>query len=699
MLKSLRTSVLVGAALWAGVTWADFSKIGDVVWEWESEGEGNVCRVLGANSINGTLAIPDEIDGKTVIGIGDWAFEDSDMVTVKIPAGIAYLSGNAFAGCKNLKSFVVDDRNENFKFVDGLLLSQDEETLYRVGVDVKQTSVPERVKVIGECAFDGCAKLERVVLGKNVGDIQDYAFSGCGKLATIVVDAGNQDFKVENDLLLTRDGCRLLRGSAKLTSVVIPKGVKDIVSDAFSDIAKLKSVTISAGVEYIGESAFDGCTGLTSIDIPSSVLAIDEDAFEDCSKLETVVIGAGVEAIGLDAFAGCNRIKKIVFEGNEPGYGAWDDDEFIDVGADDFLERIPWADEEDNYFLFADAPSSCIVYVQQGTSWDTDYKIPGEWKGLKLRYGIVIGCEELENGTLTAGVNGNADGISLELPENAKKVSVSGLPSGMKYDKNTGKITGTPSRAGTYTVKIAVTTHDGAKDDKSITFAVDAINPEVVGTFKGFIRDREDTKFGTVQLTTTAAGKISAKIVSVSGTTSFSGNAWASVADDGRYSASLVAKNGCKLEITIDPNMNLNQSSVSGMYVGTDGRHYAVDASRGVFNQTWYFVANESDLGWSLQRVEDANAADLMLTMKGDGTTALKGKLGTLSVTTSGFVDLESVSAGMMVAEFAPVVSVRDGKKTAKRVLSITVRLFFSKEEEMFDGDSGWAKFAVSDGE
>ena len=48
----------------------------------------------------------------------------------------------------------------------------------------------------------------------------------------------------------------------------------------------------------------------------------------------------------------------------------------------------------------------------------------------------------------------------------------------------------------------------------------------------------------------------------------------------------------------------------------------------------------------------------------------------------SGYADVTSLSKGMIIADFAPVVSMKEGKTTVKRVLSIGTNLWFDRSNE-----------------
>ena len=106
---------------------------------------------------------------------------------------------------------------------------------------------------------------------------------------------------------------------------------------------------------------------------------------------------------------------------------------------------------------------------------------------------------------------------ALRSVDTAGKVTLAGLPAGLKYDAKTGKITGAATKVGTYTVTVTVRS---GRDSFVSTFTVEvAPLPEwAVGTFVGAGACRmasyesfEDNLYGTV--TIAASGKISGKIL------------------------------------------------------------------------------------------------------------------------------------------------------------------------------------------
>ena len=57
-----------------------------------------------------------------------------------------------------------------------------------------------------------------------------------------------------------------------------------------------------------------------------------------------------------------------------------------------------------------------------------------------------------------------------------------------------------------------------------------------------------------------------------------------------------------------------------------------------------------------------------------------------LSVNAAGYADVTGLANGVIYADFAPVVSVKEGKATLKRTLSIRINLWFDRSDDHLEG-------------
>ena len=93
--------------------------------------------------------------------------------------------------------------------------------------------------------------------------------------------------------------------------IILPSGIEEIGSDAFSLNKTLRIVVIPEGVREIGNDAFWGCEALEQVFLPSTLEKIEYNAFRNCESLTEIIIPDGVWSIGMDAFTGCKKLQDI----------------------------------------------------------------------------------------------------------------------------------------------------------------------------------------------------------------------------------------------------------------------------------------------------------------------------------------------------------------------------------------------------
>ena len=121
-------------------------------------------------------------------------------------------------------------------------------------------------------------------------------------------------------------------------------------------------------------------------------------------------------------------------------------------------------------------------------------------------------------GVVMCGVALDPELVNYAPAEDGWTVKVSGLPAGLKYDVKTGKITGVPTKAGTFTVTFTAT-KKGVKEKQTatITLKTEALPTWATGTFMGSVKCRVESgeleeELGSATMTVAANGKISGKI-------------------------------------------------------------------------------------------------------------------------------------------------------------------------------------------
>ncbi len=251
---------------------------------------------------------------------GDWINEDFKHVV--IGEGITEIDGFAFSDCEKVESVVFPS---TMKVVHGFAGCS----------NLKEITFAEGNEWIEECAFERCMSLEKIVIPKSVTQIMLWAFAGCGNLKEIVLlgdetHIGSEVFagtafveeQKKNGGIAVLDGMLLDAELAK-GDVVIPEGITDIETSAFSRNKDITSITLPESIETISKCAFADCTNLSEIIFKGAPWYIGEDAFCGCDSLTEVVIPHGVEELDMGAFSACRNLKRVVIPESVTWVGDW----------------------------------------------------------------------------------------------------------------------------------------------------------------------------------------------------------------------------------------------------------------------------------------------------------------------------------------------------------------------------------------
>ena len=102
-----------------------------------------------------------------------------------------------------------------------------------------------------------------------------------------------------------------------LRSVSFPEGITKIDNNAFSYCQSMTDFELPTSLLTVGAYAFSTCTSLTSINIPSNVTTIENHAFFFCKALERVYLPQSLETILNSAFSECDALSDVYFDGSQ----------------------------------------------------------------------------------------------------------------------------------------------------------------------------------------------------------------------------------------------------------------------------------------------------------------------------------------------------------------------------------------------
>ncbi len=412
------------------------------VYKYSLDKDGNAT-ITGYSGSVSALAIPQTIDGHTVVAIGNGAFRGSCLVNVTIPDTVTEIGYSAFEDCKQLSSVSLSSNlvklgssafsnctsltsiripksleradaggsGDYAPFIGCAALSDIElETgmtkipanLLRDCPGFTTITIPDTVTEIGFCAFAG-TNLTSIVIPDTVTEIGDWAFEDCKQLSSVslsssMVILGSGAFSDCASLTSIRIPKSLERadaggsgdyapfiGCAALSDIELETGMTKIPANLLRDCPGFTTITIPDTVTEIGFCAFAG-TNLTSIVIPDTVTDIGNYAFSDCTELKDVTLPNIRQNIMSGMFEGCTSLEKIVLPETVT---AIRESAFKNCTS---LKDITWSK----------APEIIESYAFQNCSALTDVTIPDSVKS--IGYGVFSDCSALSAVTLPDGV-------------------------------------------------------------------------------------------------------------------------------------------------------------------------------------------------------------------------------------------------------------------------------------------------------
>ena len=213
--------------------------------------------------------------------------------------------------------------------IDGQPVSAMGDIAFNGNEKVEKVTIPDNYQHIGRLAFSGCSNLTDVVLPNGLQEICDSTFSNCEKLKNI---------NLPDSLTCIEEGA--FANCTSLESIIIPDSVAEMGNVVFVNCTSLSKMTLSKSTKEYYET-FSGCTALKEIIIPDGVTLLGSGMFCRCENLTDVTLPKTIKKIGDYAFTDCSNLKQIKFEGTK--------DEWNAIIYDDTLNgvELPIAEDED----------------------------------------------------------------------------------------------------------------------------------------------------------------------------------------------------------------------------------------------------------------------------------------------------------------------------------------------------------------
>lgn len=239
---SIFCAIALIAASFAGCTQSTNDKLEYVI-------ENNEVTITGYtdSTVRTEITVPDEIEGYPVTEIADFSlFNAESLKKITIGKNVREIGTWSMTNNQRLVEFAVDEENEYFTAVDGILFTKDMKTLVyypsakniefnKYGEAQNTTSyvIPDGVETIRSKAFYKCYYLENIEIPDTVTSIEEKAFHRC----------------------------------SALKKLDLPSKLEFIGKDAFAYCELIESATIPETIKQIDEYAFFNCSGMKELNI------------------------------------------------------------------------------------------------------------------------------------------------------------------------------------------------------------------------------------------------------------------------------------------------------------------------------------------------------------------------------------------------------------------------------------------------
>ncbi|MCR5015168.1 MAG: leucine-rich repeat protein [Ruminococcus sp.] len=204
------------------------------------------------DTVNGDVVIAGEVAGVPVTRINGRVFSFCSGVTsVKIPATVTNIGDHLAGYAKELAKYTVDEKNETFCAVDGVVYTKDMKKLvaYPSAYPTTDFTVPSSVEIIGDGAAY-TANIENLIIPDSVTAVEDFAFTYCKSLKSVKLPSGLKSIGYSSF------------GKTALESVELPPVLEVMDSNAFDGCRQLKSVTVTNPATVIKDGAIPANEGL-----------------------------------------------------------------------------------------------------------------------------------------------------------------------------------------------------------------------------------------------------------------------------------------------------------------------------------------------------------------------------------------------------------------------------------------------------
>lgn len=215
--------------------------------------------ILGDSSFSGCTNLQNVSLPSSIESIRYYTFQNCEKLvsfSIGLNSNLSVMQGGTFYGCLSLVNISLEPEEKKLKFSQGVLTDYDETTIiaFLPASDTNVYVVPSNMKYIGNYAFMGVTKLQRVLfVGSQLKSIGYQSFKGCRNLNFLY-------FNTESLQTISPsafEGCPLLH---KCGAISCPASVQT----KFKNV-KFTSLSFKVDCENIACSVNDRCTTINRL--------------------------------------------------------------------------------------------------------------------------------------------------------------------------------------------------------------------------------------------------------------------------------------------------------------------------------------------------------------------------------------------------------------------------------------------------
>ena len=215
-----------------------------------------------------------------------YAFQQSNIESITIPASVVAMDAYTFIRCPRLKNLLGDSHfiSEDRKFLYDANAFLPMTLFCFAGRDEESYEIPEGINAIENYAFFRCDRLKSIKFPRSLSFIAGEAFLDCNNLETILGDHATKDHKgyVNGENVLQYLVPKIDE------DYVVPDDVTGLGNNLFTFRPDLHSVTMGDQVTTFGNYVFSYCHNLKRVVLSGNLNSIGYNPFQGCESLEAV---------------------------------------------------------------------------------------------------------------------------------------------------------------------------------------------------------------------------------------------------------------------------------------------------------------------------------------------------------------------------------------------------------------------------